>query len=1176
MITALLDIGILGPVLVSRHEPVMQDPLKLSRQQRQLLGALAIQHPRPADLAWLAGAMGLGAANGRNGRSAEASGAESSVHSSERQALHTRIFRLRQLLGQGAIVALGRGEGATYRLEVPIEAIDAHRFLAADEEGHALLARGEIELARERLGAALALWRGALLADAPLVSPLPIAAAALLERRSAAVEAFADASIRAGDAASVVERLHELTSAEHLREHAWALLVSAHLAIGNAGAARTAAAAALASISEVGVTPGPELSDAAERANGRRYSARVTRNWPAEPLPPWLAAATEAGPFVGRAREVDELLAHVTDARAGHAALVVVTGEAGSGKTRLIAEVARIAVARGTRVWGARADPFESAPHRPLMDLLAAVIPAASPEVAGRVLSGPLGALVQAGPTEAGSEPAAEGAATAPIDAASDRWRLFDDMANLVVDAVEGRPTLVAIDDLQWTTPHTVLFIRELVQARPDLPLVILASVRDTLLSQSWVELLDELNRLAACRWLQLRGLEAEEIAALPEVAARAELERRSAVDVAVALRRATAGNPFLLRQLVDDPATLEEVATGAIPQRASVAVASHVGLLPPEARGVLAGASLIGPSFDPRLLVDNRDPNLDAILDALTAAEAARLVVREACDQWVFRHDLIREALAQTLSSSEQARWHLLIARNLERDKGGDASRFYELARHFQLAAPIVDGSRALSYAVRVARHATSSLDFGLAAKAHRMVAELAAPEEAITARLHAADAVLCTGDVEGARRELTQAARAAEIEMRPELLARVAVAAGQLAERLGDRLTADERALIDSARVRMGAGTPGAPGALSDLLYLQARDQAGLGELADLLRRRAPTVAPALAERAFWNVQPQDRAGLAALLPAAGEAGSAPAYEVARQVHAIETGAASFPGLLEGWGQAAPAGDAYDRWVTSGWLSTCLASSGQFPEAAAAADRALAEATADPPREVRSTVVLVNYFLQMTAAQFLRATDVSSGIGHNCFDALWSDNPPAFRLLLARGFAITQDPRAADAFAAVCDDLLAGRHLTGSRLIQVVTMVEVAERLGDAERLSRLYGDMLPWRDWHVLYRHTIYHGAMGFHLGLAALALDQPGDAIAWLERGVEEHRRVGSPQYLAFSLTALAAALTRYGRARDGRRVEEAQAEAEGIAARLGLPSTDVRAALRASYHSRPAS
>lgn len=1166
MISAPIDIAILGPVVIRRQEAPLQDPVRLSRQQRQLLGALALQHPRPADVAWLSRAIGLG--RGRNGA------VESSVLGVDRQALHTRIFRLRQLLGADAIVALGRGERATYRLEAPIEAVDAHRFLAADEEGQALLAQGDIALARERLGAGLALWRGPLLADAPLTAPLPNAATALLDRRSASVEAFADASIRTGDAASVLERLHELTTYEPLREHAWALLIGAHLAIGNAGAARAAAASAVDALAELGATPGPELSDAAERANGRRFSARGAWNWPSEPLPPWLAAATDAGPFVGREREVDALLAHVAEARAGHAALVVVTGEAGSGKTRLIAEVTRLAVDRGVRVWGARADPFESAPHRPLMDLLAAVVPAANPDVAGRAYQGPLGALLQAGPAGADPELASGRDAPPPIDAAANRWRLFDEMAALVVDAVENRPTLIAIDDLQWTTPYTVLFIRELVQARPDLPLVILASVRDTLLSQTWVELLDELNRLPACRWLQLEGLNADEIAAWPEVAARADQEQRSAGEVAATLRRATAGNPFLLRQLVDDPATLAEAAAGAIPHRAAVAVASHVGMLPPAARDVLAGASLIGPSFDPRLLVDTGAGNLDTVLEALTVAESARLVVREATDRWFFRHELIREALAQMLPSADQARWHLLIARNLERDKGGDASRFYELARHFQLAAPIVDGARALHYAERVARHATSSLDFGLAAKAHRMVAELAGPDEAVTARLLAADAVLCTGDVDGARGELSQAARTAEADMRPEPLARVAVAAGQLAVRLGDPLTADERALIDGARVRLGGEATEPAGLVAELVYLQARDQARPGELADLLRRRAPAIAAALAERAFWDVQPLERPSLASLLPDARDPASTLAFDVVRQVHAIETGRASFPALLEGWRDEDVPGSAYDRWVGRGWHTTCLTAAGQFPEAVASADRGLADAIAHPPRQIRSTVVLVNYFLQLAAAQFVRATDVSSGIGHNRFDALWSDNPPAFRVLLARGYAITHDPRGPDAFAACCDDLLASRGLTGSRLILVSTMVEVAERLGDAPRLALLYEDILPWCDWHAVYRHSIYHGSMSFHLGLAALALDEVADAVRWLERGVEDHRQVGSPPYLAFNLTALAAALRRYGRPADATRIEAASAEAAGIGARLGMPSTDVRTALSGSFHNRP--
>ncbi|WP_344717966.1 BTAD domain-containing putative transcriptional regulator [Pseudonocardia yunnanensis] len=241
-------------------------------------------------------------------------------------ALHSLVSRLRRALpvdGQVCSVAGG------YRLELPPEAVDAVRFERLARAGRAALQESDAHTARSVLGEALALWRGAALAD---VADEPFAAADIArldELRLAATEDRAQAELLGGaQPAVLVAELTALTTAHPRRERAQALLLRALHADGRSAEALERYAQLRSALADgLGADPSPQLRAAhlavlrAEEPHGARHRRGNLR--------------TALTTFVGR-QEERALVAR----RLGASRLVTLTGPGGAGKTRLATTVA--------------------------------------------------------------------------------------------------------------------------------------------------------------------------------------------------------------------------------------------------------------------------------------------------------------------------------------------------------------------------------------------------------------------------------------------------------------------------------------------------------------------------------------------------------------------------------------------------------------------------------------------------------------------------------------------------------------------------------------------------------------------------------------------------------------------------------------------------------------------
>jgi predicted ATPase/DNA-binding SARP family transcriptional activator len=329
---------VLGPVEAVRAER----PIRLGgRRQRLLLALLLVERGRVISSDRLIDELWQGK---------PPPGAEGT--------LRVYVSRLRSALGGNTLVARPPG----YALDIDAELVDAWRFEGLYRDGRDALARGAAGLAADRLGAALALWRGPAFADVRDGGAVAEEARRLDELRLGAVEERNDAELSLGRHASLVPELEQLVAEEPLRERLWRQLVLALYHSERQAEALAAYTRARTLLSEsFGLDPSEELR-ALEGAVLRQEIARASSGGERHNLPAPLTS------FVGREQELDAVAELLRTHR-----LVTLTGVGGAGKTRLALEAAAQQVGAWTDgVW--------------LVDLTAHADPQTTPSVVARAL----------------------------------------------------------------------------------------------------------------------------------------------------------------------------------------------------------------------------------------------------------------------------------------------------------------------------------------------------------------------------------------------------------------------------------------------------------------------------------------------------------------------------------------------------------------------------------------------------------------------------------------------------------------------------------------------------------------------------------------------------------------------------------------------------------------------
>lgn len=382
----------------------------------------------------------------------------------------------------------------------------------------------------------------------------------------------------------------------------------------------------------------------------------------------------QSAPFVGRRDEFAVLVERMRAAASGRGGTVLVAGESGVGKSRLLEELRIQALVEGLLVVRGQAVRQGGSPYHAWRDVLAhlllrATLDDGDAQIVGAVVP-TVGELLE---REVGDPPEMDG------DAA--QLRLL-----LVLERLVRRqpgPLLIVLEDLQWAGSESLKLIRGLGQAAGALPVLLVGSVRD-----------DEAprlhERLGPVEVLRLARLEPDATADLVEGMIGPSGRRPSLLTL---LERETEGIPFfvveVVRALAESAGGLAKLDRASLPKRVlsggiQKVLQRRLHRLAPWSVEPLAAAAVIGRTVDVSLMrVIHPELDLEAWL--LDCVEAAVLEVAD--QQWRFAHDKLREQVLEDLSAAQHRTLHRSVAEAIERDFVDRQDAITALAHHWREA---------------------------------------------------------------------------------------------------------------------------------------------------------------------------------------------------------------------------------------------------------------------------------------------------------------------------------------------------------------------------------------------------------------------------------------------------------------------------------------------------------
>jgi DNA-binding CsgD family transcriptional regulator len=435
-------------------------------------------------------------------------------------------------------------------------------------------------------------------------------------------------------------------------------------------------------------------------------------------------------PFVGRSAELETFRALLPTAEGEGRRIVLVGGEAGSGKSRVVREFAREAVQGGTLVLYGACDAVVRTPYGPFveaLDHLAHVLDPAELRAAAGTGGGELTRLLPDLALLMGDLPP-----PVKADPDTERHRLHTAVTDLFV-GLSGRPVLLVVEDGHWADAPTLLLLRHLARTAGEARLLIVATFRDTEaeVPEGLAGALADLRRFEDVVRLRLGGLSEDDVS---DFLHRVTGGGRDAgpPELAPAIAELTGGNPFLVcelwRALVETQRV--EVVDGAIrlvqplaelgtPQSVREVVNQRLSRLDGRTNQVLELFATAGAEFGLDLVrraAGQSEPELlAAVDDAVRSGMIEELPSRRLA--YRFTHELVRRALYDGLSGVRRAELHLRVGEALERPGERSGRALADLAYHFTAAAACDAAGRGVAYNVRAARAATAALAFDQAA---------------------------------------------------------------------------------------------------------------------------------------------------------------------------------------------------------------------------------------------------------------------------------------------------------------------------------------------------------------------------------------------------------------------------------------------------------------------------
>jgi class 3 adenylate cyclase/tetratricopeptide (TPR) repeat protein len=434
--------------------------------------------------------------------------------------------------------------------------------------------------------------------------------------------------------------------------------------------------------------------------------------------------------LVGRERELELGAQALDELLAGRGGILLVTGEAGIGKSRLVAEL-RDRGAEPLWLEGRCVSYGEALPYLPFRGMLRDWLGVGPDDPAERVagaLHERLAALLPESAAELqdflapilGLTPGPAGAAAAAALHPDDlQRRSFDAVASLLRALAPDRPVALSLDDLHWADGSSAALVEHLLGLTSEISLLLVVAGRPERGSPAWRV------RETALREHAERAREAE-LHALGRDADRELLEALVGQgtlpeDVEAELLARAEGNPFYLEEIVrsladagalvpdDGGFRFQRESAVEVPQSVEKLILARVDRLARPAGELLAAASVIGRRFSPALLerVAGGDGGLEERLEELRGLDLVRRLRGGAEPEYGFKHSLIQEVTYGSMLRRQREELHLRAAAALEQQfEGRLEERYGLLAHHYRAGGEL---ERALDFHARAGERAIS-----------------------------------------------------------------------------------------------------------------------------------------------------------------------------------------------------------------------------------------------------------------------------------------------------------------------------------------------------------------------------------------------------------------------------------------------------------------------------------
>jgi DNA-binding CsgD family transcriptional regulator len=880
---------------------------------------------------------------------------------------------------------------------------------------------------------------------------------------------------------------------------------------------------------------------------------------------------TPSFPFVGRARELATLRALMPDAESDGGRVALIAGESGSGKSRLVRELAQDVASDGVLVLYGACDAVVRTPYEPFVTALEQLVRDSDPDVLRAELGTGGGELTRLLPDLAQRV----GELPAPVrgDPDSERHRLHTAVTDLLVSVTRRQPMLLPIEDLHWADGPTLLLLRHLARSGGNARLLLVATLRDTKadMADELSEALVDLRRVEGVERLELRGLTDEEIDEFVRKAggggndpAHEELVR--------GISELTDGNAFLMIELWR---TLTETGELASPESVREVVSQRLSRLAPPTIELLEVAGVAGPEF--MLDVVRRAAGLDerSLLEALDEGVRSGMIEEVPATGLAYRftHELVRRALYDRLSALRRAELHLRVGTALEEALAGTpARRLVDVAHHLAAAGALGDTERAIDYNLRAARAAMAALAFEQAAVHFRTALALGvkSPSEQAEIQLEIGTACHSAGSWEEAREAFTAAAEIARAAGDTDRLALAAIGLEDACWGEGSSHRAALESLEEASDALGGSESTLRIGLLSGLARVLAHR--GDHRRVAVIRANAIEMARRLG----------DRRGLAILLTRAYSARGTTTLEEIREMLteaealADELGEPEIQSEARTWRAIS--------WIALGDLQAARRDLAEFLEPR---QRGKQPYFSFAPDQITSAIELCEGHLEEAEASAERSREVASllkgrdasGIhGIQMFSIRREQGRLAELAPIVQVLAKSDGGSAAwrPGLAALLVELgmheearheLARIRAQGLEpfrqalwLASLTYLADACAAVGDEEVAALVRPELEPHAGTVVVVGYGVAcYGSADRYLAMLAATLGDWEVAEARFDAAMELNRRMGAPTWLAHTAYEYGRMLQARGREDDASRATPMLTEAAALAERIGMPT-----------------